>query len=73
MAVRGYVIPATLLRRGFGRIVDRALQQMLPGTGKHAVTLDLTQYLEGRVIRGISQQRVVTSESGIYGAGQTGA
>ena len=69
-----YVIPATLLRRGFtSAIAATSMQKVFPGTGMHAVPKDFDQYLGGKIVRGISQQVRITNGNTIFGSGIVGA
>ncbi len=69
---RGMILPATAFRRGFGRIAERTMQSAFPGTGKHAVYLDFDQYTQGKIIRGLSKQMLLTSTNRIVGSGIVG-
>ena len=69
---RGYIIPATLVRRGLARVVERSMNKMFPGTGMHAVPRDLSQYMEGWVTRGLTEQFVVENGEIISGSGKVG-
>ena len=69
---KGYVLPATVLHRGFGKIVEKSMQAAFPGTGVHAVPRDLSQFFERALLRGFTQQRVITSDAAIYGSGTAG-
>ena len=70
--VRGFVYPATAMRRGFGRLTEKTLQRVFPGTRQHAVALDFDQYLGGRIIRGLSQQNLTLSDALIVGSSKAG-
>lgn len=69
---KGYILPAIVLRKGFGKIIDKSMQAAFPGTGVHAVPRDLAQFLEQSLLRGFAKQQVITSPATIYGSGTAG-
>jgi hypothetical protein len=71
--VKGYEIPATMLRRGLGRVVERSMHRAFPGSGMHAVPRDFSQYNENRIIFGLTHVRVLTTSASVFGSGITGA
>ena len=72
MSVQGYVIPATLLRRGMGNVQKRTMYQVYPGAGRHAVVRDFVQFQEGAILRCSGNASIVVNGEVVVGSGKAG-
>ena len=70
--IQGYVVPATLLRRGFGNVQKRTLYKAFPGTTYHATVKDFMQFQEGRVTRAGVYVNTTTNSNIIAGQAVAG-
>lgn len=43
-----FIVPATLVRRGFSVIQEKTLAKAFPGTRQHVAQQDFTQFQEGK-------------------------
>ena len=68
-----FIIPATMVRRGYQVIQDRTMRQAFPGMGKNITRRDFSQYQEGKILSWNMGYTQVTETTAVYGSGRAGA
>ena len=68
-----YVLPATLLRRGYNTVKERTMKAVYPATGTAATRRDVIQYQEGKILSWSAGYTVTYSYTPIYGYSQVGS
>lgn len=67
-----FVIPATLLRRGYKVTQDAALRRAFPGTGTNVTRRDFSQYQFGKLLSWNLGYTSINQNTAVFGSGKTG-
>ena len=67
-----FIIPATLVRRGYQVIEDRTLKRAFPGTGRNVTGRDFYQYQQNKVISWSYGFTDITLNTIVFGSSRTG-